>query len=258
MQRWSRKPHGIALTLQSSIIFIFLHFSVMNAQSVVYPGNGADDRPTAITGIVINGQTYDGMITYSATGTYANFISPFPTAQIDAVAQEIRNILNTVNPKITNTTRIRIISNEDNPFNARYIVTSSGTSIWGAPTRVTLGHADNVTTNQLQGYLQLQLANPIPTISQWGLIIFGLLVLNLGLVFVYKKQLITTEASIPATYIPFNRLAFSKYFIIALSIIGVAFIIAMTLFGYELMTFDVPGSVLTAGLIAYLTQLLKH
>lgn len=100
--------------------------------------------------------------------------------------------------------------------------------------------------------------NPIPTLSQWGLLIFGLLVLNLGLVFVYKKQLITSEARLPATYIPFNKSAFSKYFIIALSIIGVGFILAMTLFGYELMTFDVPGSVLTAALIAYFIQLLKH
>lgn len=100
--------------------------------------------------------------------------------------------------------------------------------------------------------------NPIPTLSQWGLIIFGLLVLNLGLVFVYKKQLITSEASIPTMYIPFKRSAFSKYFIIALSILAAGFIIAMTLFGYELMTFDMPGSVLTAGLLAYLIQLLKH
>lgn len=99
---------------------------------------------------------------------------------------------------------------------------------------------------------------PIPSLSQWGLLIFGLLVLNLGLIFVYKKQLITSEVSIPTTYIPFNRPAFSRYFIIVLSIIGVAFIITMTLFGYELMPFDIPGSVLTAGLIAYLIQLIKH
>lgn len=98
----------------------------------------------------------------------------------------------------------------------------------------------------------------IPTLSQWGLIIFGLLVLNLGLVFVYKKQLITTEASLPETYIPLIRSTFSKYFIIALSIIGVGFIIARTLFGYELMTFDVPGSVMTAGLLAYLIQITKQ
>ena len=29
---------------------------------------------------------------------------------------------------------------------------------------------------------------PIPTMSQWGLLIFGLLTLNLGLIFLYKKQ----------------------------------------------------------------------
>lgn len=29
---------------------------------------------------------------------------------------------------------------------------------------------------------------PIPTMSQWGLLIFGLLVLNLGVIFLYKKQ----------------------------------------------------------------------
>ena len=31
---------------------------------------------------------------------------------------------------------------------------------------------------------------PIPTMSQWGLIIFGLLMLNLGVVFLYKQQTI--------------------------------------------------------------------
>lgn len=30
---------------------------------------------------------------------------------------------------------------------------------------------------------------PVPTMSQWGLLIFGLLVLNLGIVFIYKKEL---------------------------------------------------------------------
>lgn len=29
---------------------------------------------------------------------------------------------------------------------------------------------------------------PIPTMSQWGLLIFGLLVLNLGVIFLYRKQ----------------------------------------------------------------------
>lgn len=29
---------------------------------------------------------------------------------------------------------------------------------------------------------------PVPTMSQWGLLIFGLLTLNLGLIFLYKKQ----------------------------------------------------------------------
>ena len=28
----------------------------------------------------------------------------------------------------------------------------------------------------------------IPTISQWGLLIFGLLLLNLGIIFVYRKE----------------------------------------------------------------------
>ena len=34
---------------------------------------------------------------------------------------------------------------------------------------------------------------PIPTMSQWGLIIFGLLILNLGLVFLYRKESILEE-----------------------------------------------------------------
>lgn len=35
-----------------------------------------------------------------------------------------------------------------------------------------------------------KIPDPVPTISQWGLFIFGLLILNLGLVFVYKREMV--------------------------------------------------------------------
>lgn len=43
--------------------------------------------------------------------------------------------------------------------------------------------------NMLLGNPAAAAVAPVPTMSEWGLLIFGLLVLNLGLVFVYKKEL---------------------------------------------------------------------
>lgn len=100
--------------------------------------------------------------------------------------------------------------------------------------------------------------DPVPTLSQWGLLILGLLILNLGLVLVYRMQFQSTQGSLPTTYIPFNQTSFGKYFVLAIFTLATGFILAITLFGYDLMTFDIPGSFITAGLVAYLLQILEH
>ena len=101
--------------------------------------------------------------------------------------------------------------------------------------------------------------NPIPTLSQWGLLIFGLLVINLGIVLIYKQELVLSDkASVGFFYFPFDKAAFGKDFIILLLSIGSMGLIAIFGFGYALMPFDMLGSVLTAALLAYFWQLMRR
>jgi hypothetical protein len=53
----------------------------------------------------------------------------------------------------------------------------------------------------------------------------------------------------------FDKKIFFKYFLMLLCGLMVGFTIAM-FFGYELMPFDIPGSILTAALLANLILLL--
>lgn len=54
----------------------------------------------------------------------------------------------------------------------------------------------------------------------------------------------------------FDKKVFFKYFVIILSTLVIVFNIAMIFFGYELMQFDIPGSIITAALLANLFMLL--
>ncbi len=54
----------------------------------------------------------------------------------------------------------------------------------------------------------------------------------------------------------FDKKIFFKYFILILALLAIGFNIAMIFFGYELMQFDIPGSILTSALLANLLMLL--
>jgi len=54
----------------------------------------------------------------------------------------------------------------------------------------------------------------------------------------------------------FDKKVFFKYFVLILSILAIIFNVAMIFFGYELMQFDIPGSIITAALLANLFMLL--
>lgn len=96
----------------------------------------------------------------------------------------------------------------------------------------------------------------VPTMSQWGLILFALFMLNLGVVSIYRQELATAgSASFSMNAVPFNQFAFVQYFGLVFLTLVLVFAIAMSVFAYELMPFDIPGSILTAGLVAYLLQL---
>lgn len=98
----------------------------------------------------------------------------------------------------------------------------------------------------------------IPTLSQWGLLLFALLLFNLRLVFAYRQQLVVQGATnISLRVVPFNKVAFIKYFVMLLLVFLLLFLLSNIGFGYQLMPFDIPGSLLTAVLIAYFFQLLN-
>lgn len=251
-----KRQFVLRLRLGMALLVVLITTS-LQAQTVTYQNFGGVDRPTAINGLVVNGVTYNVAITYNVPidGTVLSGVPDAVTA-----GNAIQALLNTKSINSAST-GILIVTGDNggSMFVFRVEDLLGGLNDWTVHDNTGGGGVGDQLADPIRGLpIFTVVIDPIPTLSQWGLIIFGLLVLNLGLVFVYKKQLITTEVSLPAMYIPFNGSAFSKYFMIALSIIGVAFILAMTLFGYELMTFDVPGSVLTAGLVAYLVQLIKH
>jgi len=85
------------------------------------------------------------------------------------------------------------------------------------------------------------------------------MILNLGLVFVYRQELVIAgAANISMSAVPFDKKAFVRYFWMILLGLAVVFLISIIGFGYELMTFDIPGSILTAGLLAYMSQFINR
>jgi hypothetical protein len=99
----------------------------------------------------------------------------------------------------------------------------------------------------------------IPTMTQWGLFLFALLMLIAGIVTVRQRTLVVqgqANAGFSLRHLPFDSPFFTKA--LAVTMIGfcVVFLIAVAL-GYQLTDADVPGSILATPLVAYLMTLLK-
>ena len=56
----------------------------------------------------------------------------------------------------------------------------------------------------------------------------------------------------------FDKKIFFRNFFLTLAILAIVFNIAMIFFDYELMSFDIPGSIITSALIANLWMLLAN
>lgn len=56
----------------------------------------------------------------------------------------------------------------------------------------------------------------------------------------------------------FDKKVFFRNFFLILALLAIVFNIAMIFFGYELMQFDIPGSIITAALLANLLMLLGN
>ncbi|MCB0530985.1 MAG: hypothetical protein H6574_15020 [Lewinellaceae bacterium] len=99
----------------------------------------------------------------------------------------------------------------------------------------------------------------IPTMSEWGLILFALIIFSMALVFGMKQQQILAMGNngrtmaAPSSMLPFDKVLYFKVLPFVYLTISVVFAIMMA-FGYELTKADIPGSLLAGGLIAYLVQ----
>lgn len=98
----------------------------------------------------------------------------------------------------------------------------------------------------------------IPTMSQWGLILFALIVFSMSVVFGTKQQQALSIAQGNMDAAPRQKSTFdSAIFIKVLPFIYAGFAVvfaAAMAFGYQLTSADIPGSLLSGAVVAYLVQ----
>lgn len=100
----------------------------------------------------------------------------------------------------------------------------------------------------------------IPTLGQWGLILLSLLILTFGVVALRRHEPVLAGygnvASSNKFNFPFNKAVFSKMLITVMIALAAVFVVAVTMFGYEMTSADVPGSLVAGPMLAYLLHLL--
>ncbi|MEM7105472.1 MAG: IPTL-CTERM sorting domain-containing protein [Bacteroidota bacterium] len=99
---------------------------------------------------------------------------------------------------------------------------------------------------------------PIPTMGEWGLIILALLLLTFGTLGLTNRQLTFSGTSTGSTSwrsLPFNRKEYGKFLWVVSFAVVLIFAMAVVLFGYEMTNADVPGSLITIPICAYLLHL---
>ena len=103
----------------------------------------------------------------------------------------------------------------------------------------------------------------IPTMSEWGLILFALIIFTLSVVFgtQHQRSLAMPNGRQSAEGIrqrwPFDRSVYFRILPIVYLLIGLVFTVAILLFGYELTNADIPGSLIAGAIITYLAHFVK-
>lgn len=98
----------------------------------------------------------------------------------------------------------------------------------------------------------------VPTMSQWGLILFALLILTLGTITAMQRELTTEGApsSFSIKHFPFEKSSFIFWLVGTALALMLVFTVAILFAGYELTNADIPGSLLAIPIAAYLLHLL--
>ncbi len=101
----------------------------------------------------------------------------------------------------------------------------------------------------------------VPTLSEWAMMILALMMLAMGSVAILasRKKLATAGSASFSMFaprsLPFDGKLFAKVLAVVLAATIVGFGVAMLGFGYELMTFDVPGVLISSPIAAYVVHL---
>lgn len=167
-------------------------------------------------------------------------------------------------PNTTNTTMTMIGGTGGSPQAPMYA--PNGSVVVGMQTYIETGTTvTNGTAGVAWRYAPIVLcASSVPTMSEWGLILFALIIFTISVVFAAQQQRSRTlalagEGNIAGTRrqrIPFNKSVFFKALPLVYLGFAAFFGIATAFFGYGVTSADVPGSLLSGAVISYLIQFL--
>lgn len=101
----------------------------------------------------------------------------------------------------------------------------------------------------------------VPTMGQWGMILFTLIMLSFGVIFVMRQQVAlagmgNASAASFSNGLPFDKTSFGKILTYVMIGLAATFAVAIAAFGYEMTDADVPGSLLSGPALAYLIHLI--
>lgn len=174
------------------VVFITLLLSSsLLAQTVEYD-NGTPRRPTAVTGLVVNGVTYNVTMDYAPPLDGTVFSQGLPEGEEADASIALAALLNTQGRDSDMTVLGTVVKDLANPYKGCLVFDiDTGQDDWQidcSPFQFPAGRDDVA----LLHYQQMINTNnqTIPTMSQWGLLIFGLVILNLSVFFVVRRELI--------------------------------------------------------------------
>ena len=119
-------------------------------------------------------------------------------------------------------------------------------------------HSSVVPSGELRG--QLTITDPIPTLSEWGLIFVFFLLTTMGTLFIRRKQLVLsgTQDQVFTSFsqLPIDKPIYAKSLMLCGGILVTLFTVAIFAFGYEMTNADLPGSLTVLPSVAYFFHLL--
>lgn len=174
------------------------------------------------------------------------------------------------NPLMNTTVYLNVISGPNSGTNGTSVTNSSGHASFTYTSNAVVGTdqikacftppagGESICSNILN-FQWIDCTTCIPTLSQWSLIILGLLLLAAGVVFIQRKQYsfaVTGEAETTSGRKSlFNR---RTYFIIWAILLGIAAVLFITeiVLSISIPFQDLAGSLVSSAILAYILQLL--